>query len=206
MGASLLSFSCSGNPKTFPRTSRALTRESFSGSRRINSHTFSLIDIQNGVLPLFRQSWNAPSAHSETPGDDQAWPTLIHSLHVSNRKPSSNASGENVRKTALKKWGWENCKDGLGCVKIGFESTERRHHPPQEQLEVFCGSSDVIPSNAVIMNVQETDEIFDGIDLSEYGYDSDSNLEDETASPTPDSSDKDLSGATELPSERPAGE
>ncbi|KAI6113581.1 hypothetical protein EDD16DRAFT_1128021 [Pisolithus croceorrhizus] len=47
-------------------------------------------------------------------------------------------------------------------------------------------SSDEIPSNTAMMNVKATDKIFDGIDLTEYGYESDSDLEDDadiTASP-----------------------
>ncbi|KAI6102995.1 hypothetical protein F5141DRAFT_243248 [Pisolithus sp. B1] len=46
--------------------------------------------------------------------------------------------------------------------------------------------SDVIPSNTAMTNVKATDKIFDGIDPSEYGYESDSDLEDDadiTASP-----------------------
>ncbi|KAI6102994.1 hypothetical protein F5141DRAFT_243247 [Pisolithus sp. B1] len=48
-------------------------------------------------------------------------------------------------------------------------------------------SSDVIPSNTAMMNVKATDKIFDGIEQSEYGYESDSDLEGDTdiiASPT----------------------
>lgn len=41
-------------------------------------------------------------------------------------------------------------------------------------------SSDVIPASTATMNITTTDEIFDGIDLSEYGYESDSDLEDDT--------------------------
>ncbi|KAI6041758.1 hypothetical protein EDC04DRAFT_2892638 [Pisolithus marmoratus] len=45
-------------------------------------------------------------------------------------------------------------------------------------------SSDVIPSNMATMNVKATDKIFDGIDLPDYGYESDSDLEDDTVSLT----------------------
>lgn len=45
-------------------------------------------------------------------------------------------------------------------------------------------SSDVIPSDTAVMNVKTPDVILDGIDQSEYGYESDSDLEDDTASPT----------------------
>lgn len=41
-------------------------------------------------------------------------------------------------------------------------------------------SSDVIPASTAMMQIATTDEIFDGIDLSEYGYESDSDLEDDT--------------------------
>ncbi|KAI6101767.1 hypothetical protein EDD16DRAFT_374113 [Pisolithus croceorrhizus] len=41
-------------------------------------------------------------------------------------------------------------------------------------------SLDVIPSSAAMMDVETTDEIFDGINLPDYGYESDSDLEDDT--------------------------
>ncbi|KAI6044164.1 hypothetical protein EDC04DRAFT_462783 [Pisolithus marmoratus] len=41
-------------------------------------------------------------------------------------------------------------------------------------------SSNVISPSTAMMNVEKSDEIFDGIDLSEYGYESDSDLEDDT--------------------------
>ncbi|KAI6142513.1 hypothetical protein BKA82DRAFT_4193150 [Pisolithus tinctorius] len=41
-------------------------------------------------------------------------------------------------------------------------------------------SSDMIPASTAMMKITTTDEIFDGIDLSEYGYESDSDLEDDT--------------------------
>lgn len=40
-------------------------------------------------------------------------------------------------------------------------------------------SSNVIPSDAVIINVKTTDVVFDGLQLDDYGYGSDSDLEDE---------------------------
>ncbi|KAI6038872.1 hypothetical protein EDC04DRAFT_3141189 [Pisolithus marmoratus] len=40
-------------------------------------------------------------------------------------------------------------------------------------------SSDEIPSHATMVNVRTTDVIFDGVDLEDYGYGSDSDLEDE---------------------------
>ncbi|KAI6003288.1 hypothetical protein F5J12DRAFT_783707 [Pisolithus orientalis] len=45
-------------------------------------------------------------------------------------------------------------------------------------------SSDVIPASTAMMQIATTDEIFDGIDLSEYGYESDSDLEDDTEDTT----------------------
>ncbi|KAI6041759.1 hypothetical protein EDC04DRAFT_1163373 [Pisolithus marmoratus] len=41
-------------------------------------------------------------------------------------------------------------------------------------------SLDAIPSNTAMMKVKATDKIFDGIDLPDYGYESDSDLEDDT--------------------------
>ncbi|KAI6102941.1 hypothetical protein F5141DRAFT_1217509 [Pisolithus sp. B1] len=40
-------------------------------------------------------------------------------------------------------------------------------------------SSDSVPSHAIIFNVRTTDSIFDGLELDDYGYGSDSDLEDE---------------------------
>ncbi|KAI6042178.1 hypothetical protein EDC04DRAFT_2972895 [Pisolithus marmoratus] len=45
-------------------------------------------------------------------------------------------------------------------------------------------SSNVISPSTAMMNVKKNDEIFNGIDLSEYGYESDSDLEDDTVSPS----------------------
>ncbi|KAI6135313.1 hypothetical protein EDD17DRAFT_1761362 [Pisolithus thermaeus] len=47
-------------------------------------------------------------------------------------------------------------------------------------------SLDVIPSSAAMMDVETTDEIFDGINLPDYGYESDSDLEDDTVSSAPE--------------------
>ncbi|KAI6019497.1 hypothetical protein PISMIDRAFT_689887 [Pisolithus microcarpus 441] len=41
-------------------------------------------------------------------------------------------------------------------------------------------SSDSFPSDTAMMKVKATDKILDGVDLSEYGYESDSDLEDDT--------------------------
>ncbi|KAI6148080.1 hypothetical protein BKA82DRAFT_4147937, partial [Pisolithus tinctorius] len=45
-------------------------------------------------------------------------------------------------------------------------------------------SSDVIPASTAMMQIATTNEIFDGIELSEYGYESDSDLEDDTEDTT----------------------
>ncbi|KIK17573.1 hypothetical protein PISMIDRAFT_685171 [Pisolithus microcarpus 441] len=44
-------------------------------------------------------------------------------------------------------------------------------------------SSDTFPSDTAMMNVKATDKILDGVDLSEYGYESDSDLEDDADIP-----------------------